>query len=90
MLTDKAIIQARPKEKLYRISDQSGNGLSLEVSPQGGKRWRFRYRYHGTPKMVSLGVCRTSFLFKCPKKPTELKEKQKCEPICMETALLDL
>jgi RNA-directed DNA polymerase len=37
-----------------------------------------------------LGACRTSFLFKCPKKPTELKEKQKGEPICMETALLDL
>ena len=45
MLTDKAIAQAKPKEKLYRLSDQTGNGLSLEVSTEEGKRWRFRYRF---------------------------------------------
>ena len=56
MLTDKAIIQAKPKEKLYRLSDNTGNNLSLEVSPEGGKRWRFRYRFQGTPKMISLGT----------------------------------
>jgi hypothetical protein len=41
-------------------------------------------------RIATLGACRTSFLFKCPKKRTELKEKQKCEPICMKTALIDL
>lgn len=56
MLTDKTIIQARPKEKLYRLSDNIGNGLSLEVSPEGGKRWRFRYRFQGAAKMISLGT----------------------------------
>ena len=56
MLTDRAITQARPKEKLYRLSDNTGNGLSLEVSPEGGKRWRFRYRFNGIPKMISLGT----------------------------------
>ena len=55
-LTDKAIIQARPKEKLYRLSDNTGNNLSLEVSPRGSKLWRFRYRFQGTPKMISLGA----------------------------------
>ena len=52
MLTDKVITQAKPKEKLYRLSDNIGNGLSLEVSPEGGKRWRFRYRFHGKAKMI--------------------------------------
>jgi integrase len=56
MLTDKQINQAQSKEKLYRLSDNTGNNLSLEVSPEGGKRWRFRYRINGTAKMISLGT----------------------------------
>jgi integrase len=56
MLTDRAIAQARPKEKLYRLSDGTGNGLSIEVPPKGSKRWRFRYRFNGIPKMISLGL----------------------------------
>ncbi|MDR2572737.1 MAG: tyrosine-type recombinase/integrase [Desulfovibrio sp.] len=56
MLTEKGISQAKPKEKLYRLSDNTGNGLSLEVSPEGGKRWRFRYRFRGKAKMISLGT----------------------------------
>lgn len=56
MLTESAVIKAKPKEKLYRIADGLKNGLSLEVSPEGGKRWRFRYRFKGTAKMISLGT----------------------------------
>lgn len=56
MLTDRVIGQAKPKEKVYRISDGIRNGLSLEVSPGGGKRWRFRYRFGGKAKMISLGT----------------------------------
>lgn len=56
MLTEKTISQAKPKEKLYRLSDNTGNGLSLEVSPEGGKRWRLRYRFQGKAKMISLGT----------------------------------
>ncbi len=56
MLTEKGISQAKPKDKLYRLSDNTGNNLSLEVSPEGGKRWRFRYRFQGKAKMISLGT----------------------------------
>jgi hypothetical protein len=56
MLTEKSISQAKPKEKLYRVSDGIRNGLSLEVSPVGGKRWRFRYRFGRKAKMISLGT----------------------------------
>jgi hypothetical protein len=30
MLTEKGISQAKPKDKLYRLSDNTGNSLSLE------------------------------------------------------------
>jgi integrase len=56
MLTEKSISHAKPKEKLYRVSDGIRNGLSLEVSPEGGKRWRLRYRFGGKAKMISLGT----------------------------------
>lgn len=53
-LTVTHIRQAKTREKLYRMADEKG--LSLEVSPNGGKRWRFRYRFHGKAKMISLGT----------------------------------
>jgi hypothetical protein len=56
MLTEKAIIQARPREKVYRLSDQTGNSLCLEISPSGGKHWRYRYRIQGKAKMIGLGA----------------------------------
>ena len=56
MLTETVILKAKPKEKLYRMADGLRNGLSLEVAPGGGKRWRFRYRIQGVAKMISLGT----------------------------------
>lgn len=41
-LTDTAIRNAKPGEKPIRLFD--GGGLSLEVSPGGGKWWRLKYR----------------------------------------------
>jgi hypothetical protein len=37
-----------------RLSD--GRGLYLEISPTGGKWWRFKYRLAGKEKRISLGV----------------------------------
>jgi len=54
MLTNVLIRNAKPKDKLYRIAD--GKGLNLEVPPDGAKRWRFRYRFGGKQKMISLGT----------------------------------
>ena len=53
-LSDKEIKAAKPIEKLYRLYD--GNGLVLEVPSKGSKRWRFRYRFDGREKTMSLGV----------------------------------
>jgi integrase len=53
VLTDKEIQNAKPRAKLYRLSD--GDGLHLEISPVGGKLWRLRYRFGGKEKMLALG-----------------------------------
>lgn len=53
-LTDKAIKAARATEKTVRLTD--GEGLVLHLNPGGGAWWRFRYRYGGVEKMLSMGT----------------------------------
>ncbi|CAN7159849.1 integrase arm-type DNA-binding domain-containing protein [Paraburkholderia hospita] len=53
-LTDVAIRGAKPTGKLYRLFDE--RGMYLEVSAAGGKWWRFKYRFGGKEKRLSLGV----------------------------------
>jgi hypothetical protein len=54
MLTDAKLRTLKPKGKLYRVTDAAG--LLIEVPVSGGLRWRFRYRFDGNPKMLSLGT----------------------------------
>ena len=53
-LTDTAIRAAKPKDKIYKLTD--GEGLYIEVAPSGGKWWRVKYRFEGKEKRLSLGV----------------------------------
>jgi len=53
-LNDMQIRRAKPKDKPYTLGD--GQGLSLLIEPNGSMSLRFRYRYAGKPKMISLGV----------------------------------
>lgn len=53
-LTDLQIKQLKPGPKTERYTD--GKGLYLEISPSGGKWWRFKYRFGGKEKRISLGV----------------------------------
>jgi integrase len=52
-LTDALIKAAKPQEKLYELIDE--RGLTLEVTPQGAKRWRFRFQLNGKRNRLSLG-----------------------------------
>lgn len=52
-LTAATIRNAKPKEKAWRLFD--GHGLYLEVSPGGGKHWRWKYRVAGREKRESFG-----------------------------------
>lgn len=53
MLTDSHCRHAKPKLKLYRLSDY--RGLCLEVKPSGVKAWRFRFTLNGKASMFALG-----------------------------------
>ncbi len=44
---------AKPEEKAYKLN--AGDGLFLEVTPKGNKRWRLRYFFAGKEQMLSLG-----------------------------------
>jgi integrase len=54
MLTDHAIKNIKPSKKITRCFDSKG--LYIEVSPNGGKWWRLKYRFLGKEKRLSLGV----------------------------------
>lgn len=40
--------------KLKRLYD--GDGLVLEVTPKGGKLWRFKYQFEGKEKKIAFGI----------------------------------
>ena len=58
MLTDVKIKQAKPGDKTYKLAD--GRGLYIEVSTNGSKYWRYKYRVTANgkrrEKRLSLGV----------------------------------
>ena len=52
-LKDTHIKNAKPAAKPYKLTD--GEGLHLEVRPNGSKLWRLRYRLHGKESVYSIG-----------------------------------
>jgi integrase len=52
-LTALGIEKLQPKDKAYRVAD--GSGLFIEVSPAGGKLWRWRYYFNRKPQILALG-----------------------------------
>ncbi|QDX31300.1 tyrosine-type recombinase/integrase [Dickeya poaceiphila] len=71
-LTDLEIRRSKPKEKPYTLND--GNGLSILIEPNGSKGWRFRYRFDGKPKMLSLGTYPTVSLNDARQRRDEAKK----------------
>ncbi len=54
-LTDTQIKQAKPDvTKAYKLYDE--RGLYLQVTQSGGKLWRFKYKFTGKEKLLSLGA----------------------------------
>jgi integrase len=52
-LTDKAIKNAKPGERLAILAD--GGGLQLWLTPTGGKLWNYAYRFGGKRKRLAIG-----------------------------------
>jgi hypothetical protein len=53
MLTDTRIRNAKLGNKPIKLTD--GRGLYIEVTPSGGKHWRYRYRLDGKESTFVLG-----------------------------------
>ena len=53
-LTSTTIKNAKSEAKPRKLFDE--RGLFLLVKPNGGKLWRFKYRFDGKEKLLSLGV----------------------------------
>jgi hypothetical protein len=53
-LTDTTTRSTKPGQKPIRLLD--GGGLYLDISQNGGRRWRFKYRNGGKEKRLSPGV----------------------------------
>ncbi len=49
-----AIKNVKPTDKAFKLYDEAG--LFMQVTPTGGKWWRFKYRYEGKEKLLSLGT----------------------------------
>ncbi|MGZ8199642.1 MAG: Arm DNA-binding domain-containing protein, partial [Methylosarcina sp.] len=54
MLSDIQVRRAKAQDKPYKLADEKG--LYLFLTPQGGKLWRFDYRYEGKRKTLSFGA----------------------------------
>lgn len=71
-LSDTTIRTAKPKDKLYRLTD--ANGLCLEVTPSGSKLWRYRYRFNGSAKMLAIGAYPSVTLLKARQSRDEARQ----------------
>ena len=53
-LTALQINKAKGKEKVHKLMD--GGGLYLQITPNGSKSWRLRYRVNGKEHTMALGA----------------------------------
>lgn len=53
-LTEVQIRKAKPSDKPVKLTD--GKGLYLLLTPNGSKLWRWKYRFDGKEKLMTLGA----------------------------------
>lgn len=53
-LSDTKVRNAKPSDKPIKLFD--GDGLFLLITPAGGRWWRFKFRFAGKEKLLSLGT----------------------------------
>jgi len=53
-LTELEVRTAKAGPSIRKLSD--AGGLQLWITPDGAKRWRLAYRYHGKQKTLAIGV----------------------------------
>lgn len=53
-LTDAGIRKTKPTDKPQKLTDDGG--LYLLLNPNGSRWWRYKYRFEGKEKLLSLGT----------------------------------
>lgn len=99
-LSDVKIKHLKPGPKLAKYAD--GGGLTLVVTPSGGKNWWFRYRFEGKEQTLSLGTYPVVTLLEARERhlaakreleagrnPTVVKQAQKTAAMSFEQAAMD-
>ncbi len=99
-LSDTKIKNLKPGPKLMKHAD--GGGLTLVVTPSGGKNWWFRYRFEGKEQTLSLGSYPVITLaearerhlaakreLEAGRNPTVVKQAQKTAAMTFEQAATD-
>jgi integrase len=74
-LTNPACINATCPDEKRHARYPDGQGLYLEVLPNGGKYWRLKYRFAGKEKRLALGVFPAVSLAKARKERTAAREQ---------------
>ena len=59
-LSESEVRDEKYEDNIYRLFD--GGGLYLQITPSGGKWWRFKYRFRKKEKGLSLGTYPTTSL----------------------------
>lgn len=72
-LTDVAVRAAKPREKSYKLAD--GQGMYIEVMPNGSKYWRLKYRIDSKEERMALGVYPAVTVLAARKARDEIKEQ---------------
>jgi integrase len=71
-LTDVVCKSAKPTDKPRKLAD--AHGLYLEVTPNGGKYWRLKYRFGGKEKRLAIGVYPETSLAEAREKRAEARK----------------
>jgi integrase len=71
-LTDAKIRTIKPEEKAYKLTDEKG--LFLFIKSVDSKYWRFKYRFNGKEKLLSLGTYPTLSLAEARDKREEARK----------------
>lgn len=71
-LTDTKLRNLKPREKPYKVAD--GGGLYVQITPNGSKLWRCRYRFERVEKLLSFGAYPVVSLERAREKRFEAKK----------------
>lgn len=72
-LTAAEVQNAKPRDKLYRLTD--GEGMYLEVRPNGARYWFLKFRLAGKETRLSLGVFPTVSLKEARERRATARQK---------------